>query len=143
MLIMHAICRGPHSVTQGSFANPCVYLAGGFDSGLQNSKEFSITITNDQERKQTIFLISPCRQVTRPYDSHLLLLQKYDPLWSRNDWVSASFQSRSHLGFVVYGRRFCSAINAPTTGSNTYAAFLAAAKALGSSEVPVRFSLIP
>jgi plastocyanin len=45
----------PHSVTEGSFANPCVYLAAaggnpaGFDSGLQAGKEFSIQITNDQE----------------------------------------------------------------------------------------------
>jgi hypothetical protein len=55
-----AVCRGafPHSVTQGSFANPCVYLAAeggnpaGFDSGLQSGgKELSIKITNDQERK--------------------------------------------------------------------------------------------
>ena len=59
--LMHALCRGslPHSVTQGSFANPCVYLNGtggtgtGFDSGLQTNKQFTIRITNDQERKQT------------------------------------------------------------------------------------------
>jgi plastocyanin len=44
----------PHSVTQSSFANPCTYLAaangspGGFDSGLQTSKQFTIKITNDQ-----------------------------------------------------------------------------------------------
>jgi len=41
-----------HSVTQGSFANPCVYLNGtsgtGFDSGLQTGKQFTIQITNDQ-----------------------------------------------------------------------------------------------
>jgi len=45
----------PHSVTQSTFENPCTYLAaangssGGFDSGLQAKKEFTITITNDQE----------------------------------------------------------------------------------------------
>ena len=56
---MHALCRGAlaHSVTQGSFANPCVYLNGtggtGFDSGLQTVKHFTIQITNDQERRQT------------------------------------------------------------------------------------------
>jgi plastocyanin len=89
------IPSGPHSVTQGSFANPCVYLANGFDSGLQNSKEFSITITNDQE-----------------------------PIWF-------FCKNTIHCGLGMTG-----AINAPTTG-NTYAAFLAAAKALGSSEVPL------
>ncbi|KAJ7752086.1 hypothetical protein B0H16DRAFT_1317749 [Mycena metata] len=42
-----------HSVTQGSFANPCTYLAAtsnssaGFDSGLTNSDQFTITITDD------------------------------------------------------------------------------------------------
>ena len=53
-------CRdsAPNSVTQGGFDNPCVYLTasggnpGGFDSGLQNGKLFSIRITNDQQRKQ-------------------------------------------------------------------------------------------
>jgi len=90
------IPAGPHSVTQGSFANPCVYLAGGFDSGLQNSKEFTVTITNDQE---PIFFF--CKNTI-------------------------------HCGLGMTG-----AINAPATGSNTYAAFLAAAKALGSSEVPL------
>jgi len=45
----------PHSVTQGSFSNPCVPLAAaggnpaGFDSGLQSAgKEFVLTIVNDQ-----------------------------------------------------------------------------------------------
>jgi len=42
-----------HSVTQSSFAAPCTYLAaangapGGFDSGLQGGKQFTITITDD------------------------------------------------------------------------------------------------
>ena len=58
-MFMHVLCRGalPHSVTQGSFQNPCVYLNGtggvGFDSGLQTAKQFTIQITNDQERRQT------------------------------------------------------------------------------------------
>jgi hypothetical protein len=57
-MLMHVLCRGttPHSVTQGSFGNPCVYLNGssgaGFDSGLQTEKQFAIQITNDQERAQ-------------------------------------------------------------------------------------------
>ncbi len=56
-MLMYALCSGslPHSVTQGSFQNPCVYLSGtggtGFDSGLQTGKQFTIRITNDQERK--------------------------------------------------------------------------------------------
>ncbi|THH33898.1 hypothetical protein EUX98_g323 [Antrodiella citrinella] len=40
----------PHSVTQSSFADPCTPLTGangtGFDSGLQNSKQFTINITD-------------------------------------------------------------------------------------------------
>ncbi|KAH8107219.1 Cupredoxin [Cristinia sonorae] len=36
----------PHSVTQSSFANPCTPLASGFDSGLQNSKQFTINVTD-------------------------------------------------------------------------------------------------
>ena len=38
-------------------------------------------------------------------------------------------------------RFFARAINAPSTG-NTYEAWLAAAKALGSNEKPVRYSLV-
>jgi plastocyanin len=44
-----------HSVTQSSFGDPCTPLAAngsnsaGFDSGLQTGKEFSITVTNDQQ----------------------------------------------------------------------------------------------
>ncbi|KAJ6623398.1 hypothetical protein B0H10DRAFT_1786371 [Mycena sp. CBHHK59/15] len=43
-----------HSVTQSSFANPCTYLtasannSAGFDSGLTNSKQFTIVITDAQ-----------------------------------------------------------------------------------------------
>jgi hypothetical protein len=53
-----------HSVTQGSFEKPCVYLAAaggkppGFDSGLQSSGQFSLEVTNDQERMQKIFVLS-------------------------------------------------------------------------------------
>lgn len=62
-VLMHALRRGSitHSVTEGSFGNPCVYLAAtggnpaGFDSGLQAGKEFSIQITNDQSRRQTSY----------------------------------------------------------------------------------------
>jgi len=43
-----------HSVTQSSFANPCTYLeatantSAGFDSGLTNSVQFTINITNTE-----------------------------------------------------------------------------------------------
>ncbi|KAI0262891.1 hypothetical protein BC834DRAFT_1001155 [Gloeopeniophorella convolvens] len=90
----------PHSVTQSSFANPCTYLAaangsaGGFDSGLQNSKQFSINITNDQA-----------------------------PIWFH-------CKAPTHCGLGMVG-----SINAPSTGSNTASAFLAAAKAIGAKEV--------
>ncbi|KAH8983573.1 hypothetical protein EDB86DRAFT_3066290 [Lactarius hatsudake] len=92
----------PHSVTQSSFANPCTYLAaangvsGGFDSGLQTAKQFTIKITNDQQ-----------------------------PIWF---FCKAS----KHCGLGMVG-----SINAPTTGSNTAAAFLAAAKAIGTNEQTV------
>jgi len=90
-----------HSATQSSFAEPCTYLAansstgssGGFDSGLQQGVQFSITIENDQE-----------------------------PIWFHCKQVD-------HCGMGMVG-----SINAPTTG-NTFAAFQAAAQAIGSNEV--------
>ncbi|KAF8271147.1 hypothetical protein EI94DRAFT_1720978 [Lactarius quietus] len=91
----------PHSVTQSSFADPCTYLAaangssGGFDSGIQTGKEFTITITNDQA-----------------------------PIWF-------FCKESDHCGLGMVG-----SINAPTSG-NTAAAFLAAAKAIGTSEPTV------
>jgi hypothetical protein len=57
-MLMRVLCRSsiPHSVTQGSFENPCVYLndssGAGFDSGLQSGKQFTIRVTNDQQRRQ-------------------------------------------------------------------------------------------
>ncbi|KAN0141341.1 hypothetical protein V8E53_001097 [Lactarius tabidus] len=91
----------PHSVTQSTFDNPCTYLAaangssGGFDSGLQTGKQFTLTITNDQE-----------------------------PVWF-------FCKAPQHCGTGMVG-----SINAPSTG-NTAAAFLAAAKAIGSNEPTV------
>ncbi|KIJ28726.1 hypothetical protein M422DRAFT_269934 [Sphaerobolus stellatus SS14] len=36
-----------HSVTQSTFANPCTYMSGGFNSGLQPAgNSFSLTVTN-------------------------------------------------------------------------------------------------
>jgi hypothetical protein len=64
-MLTHSAHRDePHSVTQSTFANPCTYLAAGngsaagFDSGLQTGTQFTITITNDQERKPTFPLPS-------------------------------------------------------------------------------------
>jgi hypothetical protein len=64
-MLMHVICRLTelHSATQGSFDDPCIYLddaeGAGFDSGAQSGKQFTIQITNDQERKQTSYHIFP------------------------------------------------------------------------------------
>jgi len=86
----------PHSATQGSFDDPCVYLndtyGAGFDSGVQNGTRFTIKITNDQE-----------------------------PIWF-------FCEAPGHCGLGMVG-----VINAPTTGNRTFAAYLAAAKALGSN----------
>ncbi|KAJ7476241.1 Cupredoxin [Mycena latifolia] len=54
-----------HSVTQSSFAKPCTYLAAsannsaGFDSGLTNSKQFTIIITDDTKP-----IWFHCKQIT-------------------------------------------------------------------------------
>jgi len=88
-----------HSVTQGSFEKPCVYLAAaggkppGFDSGLQSSGQFSLEVTNDQE-----------------------------PIW-----FFCKFDKHCGQGMV-------GAINSAPTGEETYDAYLAAAKALGSNQ---------
>lgn len=58
-MLIRTLCRSAtlHSVTQGSFDKPCVYLAAsggnpaGFDSGLQSGKQFTLKITNDKERR--------------------------------------------------------------------------------------------
>ena len=77
--------------------------------------------------------------VTSIRDSRLFLLQKLGSLWSRNGWVSAIFKLLCSCFLIAF---FSSTINAPSTG-NTYDAFLAAAKALGSNETPVGCSLVP
>lgn len=47
----------PHSVTQGDFSNPCQPLqaqgsdAAGFDSGLTNSVQWTLNVTNDKIRE--------------------------------------------------------------------------------------------
>jgi len=88
-----------HSVTQSSFADPCTYLAAnatsstpaGFDSGLQSSATFTITIEDT------------------------------DPIWYFCKQVG-------HCGLGMVG-----SINAQ---GDTYATYLAAAKAIGSKEAP-------
>ncbi|KAJ7684955.1 hypothetical protein DFH06DRAFT_1313330 [Mycena polygramma] len=88
-----------HSVTQSSFAAPCTYLAAssnnsaGFDSGLTDSKQFTIIISDDST-----------------------------PIWFHCKQVT-------HCGLGMVG-----SINAPANGTNTFAAFQAAAQKIGSSE---------
>ncbi|KAI0282551.1 hypothetical protein BGY98DRAFT_954639 [Russula aff. rugulosa BPL654] len=118
-----------HSATQGSFDDPCVYLdkkhEKGFDSGAQSGTQFTIKITDDKN-------VSRHLVTSFPWGS--------GPLWHRrNGWVSAL--SNSYISFldVVYGRcfffSFRSAINAPATGDRSFAAYLAASKALGTSAI--------
>ncbi len=105
-MLMRAICRTTdlHSVTQGFFDDPCVYLNDtdgmGFDSGLQSGKQFTIRITNDQERRQTSCHFFPLWCVTTSRDSHLDFLQGSGPLRSRNGWVSA-LSNRYTLSFYM------------------------------------------
>lgn len=83
----------------------------------------------------------PCG-VTSSRDSCLVLLQKPGgPLWPRNGWVSATFELLDFCFLDATEDAFHSAINAPSTG-NTFEAYLAAAKALGSNEQPVSHSLV-
>jgi hypothetical protein len=133
-----------NSVTQSSFADPCVYLTtssgnpAGFDSGLQNGKMFSVKITNDQLRKHIIdfvllFLVNQSTRqpsISSPRRRHFVAKE-----WS-GKWALSSFALVSSL---FYRRTFStrpSGINVPATG-NTYNAYLDAAKALGSNEKPV------
>lgn len=76
--------------------------------------------------------------VTNSCDSHLVLLQVTRSLRSRNGRVSTPLKS-THSGPREL-TNFDSSINAPTTGNN-YAAFQAAAKAIGANEVTVRFTV--
>jgi hypothetical protein len=135
-----------HSVTQSTFDHPCTYLAAsnsssaGFDSGLHPGKEFNLTVTNDQEREPTF--PSPCpfpvQHVFNYCDSGLFLLQGSATLWSWNGWVSIKSQVVDFFNHHV-PTYSCSTINAPSTG-NTGAAFLAAAKAIGTNEPTVGHS---
>lgn len=133
-------------MTQSSFADPCTYLTAsggnpaGFDSGLQAGKQFSIKITNDQERKQTsvifFFWLLHNHYTWQPSGSFARIRSTVASEWS------GKRVSNQNLMYVMYRRRFRSSINAPSTG-NTYATFLASAKAIGSSEPAVGCSLVP
>ncbi|KAF8497057.1 hypothetical protein F5888DRAFT_321829 [Russula emetica] len=151
-MLMHALCRGSlaHSVTQGSFANPCVYLNGtggtaaGFDSGLQTEKQFTISITNDQERRQRHLVISfPCGLTTfarQPSSGSAKIRATVALEWLGKfsfRIVTLSFSQR-HISMMF----FRSAINPPSSG-NTFEAYMAAAKALGSNEPAVGCFLDP
>ena len=72
-------------------------------------------------------------------DSDLVLLQGGYTLWSWNGWVSQVASWPFFFKVRHVPTNSCSSINAPSSG-NTADAFLAAAKAIGSSETPVGHS---
>ncbi|KIJ29893.1 hypothetical protein M422DRAFT_784171 [Sphaerobolus stellatus SS14] len=85
-----------HSITQSTFANPCTYMSGGFNSGLQPAgNSFSLTVTNASQ-----------------------------PIW----FYCEQTTPEKHCGIGMVA-----SINAPTSGSNTFSAFMSKALALGQS----------
>jgi hypothetical protein len=107
-----------------------------------NSPSRSQTIKNVSRHLITSFRCG----LTTPRHSHLAFLQGSGSLWyRRNGWVSAL--SNSYISFsvccVLMMFFFLSAINAPATGDCSFAAYLAAAKALGSNAPNVGRSLVP
>lgn len=106
----------------------------GFDSGLTQGKQFSITITNDAQRKSHClhFRRSRYSAALAGFPSHLVLLQIGTALWLWNGRVSELrlWPPRQ------YPRVIASAINAPATG-NTFDMFHTAALAIGQSEPAV------
>jgi hypothetical protein len=149
---MPAICRtsDPHSATQGSFDDPCVYLndteGAGFDSGVQSGTKFTIQITNDQERRQTSCRFFPlwCNDFTRQpsgFSARLRATVVSEWLgWHPFELLYSHFLDVVLLMFFFF---FRSAINAPTTGDRTFAIYLATVKALGSHAPNVGRSLPP
>ncbi|KAI1790804.1 hypothetical protein LXA43DRAFT_473974 [Ganoderma leucocontextum] len=110
----------PHSVTQGDFSNPCQPIAAqggqnGFDSGLQNSVQWTLNVTNDQE---PIYFF--CKS---PTHCGLGMVGYVQP--SPHSFKTASFGLTDSLCFR--------SINAPSTG-NTFDAWQAAAVKVGASE---------
>jgi len=88
-MLMRVRCRStrPHSVTQASFDDPCVYLND--TDGLvcypeKISPSGSQMIKNVSQHLVTSFSLG----VTISRDSHLVFLQGPGPLWSRNGRVS-------------------------------------------------------
>jgi hypothetical protein len=104
---------------------------GGFDSGLQVAKQFTINVTDDSKRKWSLCFIFSLLIVI---SSNLVPLQAGE--------VSVPAESTGHISHTCShqlghcGMGMVGSINAPTTG-NTYESFLAAAQAIGSSEVTV------
>ncbi|KIJ27403.1 hypothetical protein M422DRAFT_784890 [Sphaerobolus stellatus SS14] len=85
-----------HSITQSTFANPCTYMSGGFNSGLQPAgNSFSLKVTNASQ-----------------------------PIW----FYCEQTTPEKHCGIGMVA-----SINAPTSGSNTFSAFMSKAVALGQS----------
>jgi hypothetical protein len=123
-----------------------VYLAAaggkppGFDSGLQSSGQFSLEVTNDQERMQKIFVLSLLLSFidlqirTQPSGSSANSISIAAKEWS-GEWLHSSCHlSLEFLLLPKNGFDSPSAINSAPTGEETYDAYLAAAKALGSNQ---------
>ncbi|KAF5378915.1 hypothetical protein D9757_008728 [Collybiopsis confluens] len=81
---------GNHSVTQSSFASPCEPLAGGFDSG---------------------WVSIPAGGVTPPPTWNLTVTDTSKPIW----FYCKQLLPSAHCAVGMIG-----AINAPTSGSNTF-----------------------
>ncbi|KAJ7581050.1 hypothetical protein C8J56DRAFT_1101641 [Mycena floridula] len=119
-----------HSVSQSSFSNPCTTLAAngsdpaGFDSGLTQSAQFTINITDtSREATSSFFDIK--------LTSSLSNLVPFRGFFACNKRLLLTYRPRTHCG--VNG--MVGVINPPTNGTNTFDNFMAAAKALGSNEV--------
>ena len=138
-----------HSVTQGYFGVPCAYLAAsggnpaGFDSGLLSGKQYSLDITNDQERTQTnCYFIS---LVVKRLHAQPSFSSARPRVTVVSEWLGKCYFSNRYIQLfwmTCVDGTSRSAINALTTG-NTYAAYLAGVKALGSNEPVVSCSFVP
>jgi hypothetical protein len=134
-----------HSVTQSSFGTPCTYLAAnttsntpaGFDSGLQSSATFTINITDTSREHYPLYSFFLLKTLYRSLAIWFFCKQASQIMYlffgSENLLNYRYFEQVMHCGIGMVG-----SINAPATG-NTYAAYLAAAKAIGSNELPVHF----
>lgn len=132
-----------HSVTQSSFANPCTYLTAntssnspaGFDSGLQSAATFAINVTDTNREHFPSYSPFPILK-DLSLASHLVFLQAGESditFFTKSFLRYRYFTQISHCGIGMVG-----SINA-NNETNTFAQYLAAAKAIGSSETTVCF----